>query len=113
MSGLVDKVKDKVGGSSGPLQSGSKLPSVGVLKEYNPTEGSVDLSTLKGKSESSVISRITVSHAVLEILTEAVQMSLSPFLAPSVQPAPTKCLATSRMLSGSQQRACRASMLLL
>ena len=71
MSGLVDKVKDKVGSGSGPstggssggssggsnsgLKQGSKLPTIGALKENSPTEGSVDLSQLKGKSTSNCL----------------------------------------------------------
>ena len=53
MSGVVDKVKDKVSGGSGkePLSKGSRLPTIGALKENSPTEGSVDLGSLKGKSE--------------------------------------------------------------
>ena len=54
MYNLVDKVKDKVGGgssgSSGGFKQGSKLPT-GLLKENNPEKGSVDLSSLAGKSE--------------------------------------------------------------
>jgi len=49
MSQLVDKVKDKVGGGN-KLKQGSKLPDVGLLKEENPTQGSVDLAALKGKN---------------------------------------------------------------
>ena len=56
MSNLVDKVKDKMdnkSGSSTGLSQGSKLPAVGALKEDNMEKGSIDLSLLKGKSESS------------------------------------------------------------
>ena len=54
MASVVDKAKDKLSGSSGkdPLSKGSKLPTIGLLKENSPTEGSVDLGQLRGKSES-------------------------------------------------------------
>ncbi|KAK5164809.1 uncharacterized protein LTR77_009473 [Saxophila tyrrhenica] len=56
MSNLMDKVKGKVegdkssGGSTGPLKQGSKLPSVGMLKENHPVEANMDLGTLSGKN---------------------------------------------------------------
>lgn len=49
-SGLVDKLKSK---TSKALSKGDKLPTSGALKEDNPEKGTVDLSSLPGKSKSS------------------------------------------------------------
>ena len=43
MSGLINKITKKA------LAQGAKIPSVGPLKEKNPEQGTVDLSTLGGK----------------------------------------------------------------
>ncbi|EME41823.1 hypothetical protein DOTSEDRAFT_46717 [Dothistroma septosporum NZE10] len=44
MSGLVDKLK----GQAKALSKGDKIPSSGALKEDNPEQGTVDLSSLPG-----------------------------------------------------------------
>jgi hypothetical protein len=62
MSAIVDKVKDMVGGGP-PLSKGSKLPSTGLSKEDNPTEGSVDLSQLKGKSKRAAVDSVQIMPA--------------------------------------------------
>ena len=51
MSGLVDKLKP---GHKG-LQEGAKLPQGILLKENNPEKGTVDLASLSGKSESTLL----------------------------------------------------------
>jgi 2-Cys peroxiredoxin 5 len=44
MSSIVNKIK-----GAKPLAQGSKLPTVGLLKEKNPEQGTVDLAALSGK----------------------------------------------------------------
>ena len=50
MSKIIDKIKSKTEGGSG-LTQGSTIPQHNLLKEDSVEKGSVNLTSLKGKSQ--------------------------------------------------------------
>jgi hypothetical protein len=107
MSKIIDKIKSKAEGGSG-LTQGTQIPKHGLLKEDSIEKGSVDLTSLKGKSQYHSIT----TNGSLGLMMFTLQTFSLAFQAHSARPAPIRFPVTLSMPNNSPPRVLKEYMLL-